>query len=101
MGISSLATKYGFQSFPHYSSGRSGAKVNKIVIHHMAGTNYDIVPSIWQTREASAHYGIGKTEKFVPMWMKTIRHGTRVTGMPISRVLGLKTATPMAHHHGV
>ncbi|OJG10068.1 hypothetical protein RU94_GL000814 [Enterococcus asini] len=26
----------------------------------MAGTNYDIVPSIWQTREASAHYGIGK-----------------------------------------
>ncbi|MDK0488510.1 peptidoglycan recognition protein family protein [Enterococcus faecalis] len=60
MGISSLATKYGFQSFPHYSSGRSGAKVNKIVIHHMAGTNYDIVPSIWQTREASAHYGIGK-----------------------------------------
>ena len=60
MGISSLATKYGFQSFPHYSSGRSGAKVNKIVIHHMAGTNYDIVPSIWLTREASAHYGIGK-----------------------------------------
>ncbi|MGH2232998.1 peptidoglycan recognition protein family protein, partial [Enterococcus faecalis] len=60
MGISSLATKYGFQNFPHYSSGRSGAKVNKIVIHHMAGTNYDIVPSIWQTREASAHYGIGK-----------------------------------------
>ncbi|CUK96479.1 N-acetylmuramoyl-L-alanine amidase [Listeria monocytogenes] len=60
MGISSFATKYGFQSFPHYSSGRSGAKVNKIVIHHMAGTNYDIVPNIWQTREASAHYGIGK-----------------------------------------
>lgn len=60
MGISSLATKYGFQSFPHYSSGRSGVKVNKIVIHHMAGTNYDIVPSIWQTREASAHYGVGK-----------------------------------------
>lgn len=60
MGISSLATKYGFQTFPHYSTGRSGAKVNKIVIHHMAGTNYDIVPSIWQTREASAHYGIGK-----------------------------------------
>ncbi len=60
MGTSSLATKYGFQTFPHYSTGRSGAKVNKIVIHHMAGTNYDIVPSIWQTREASAHYGIGK-----------------------------------------
>lgn len=60
MGISSLATKYGFQSFPHFSEGRSGAKVNKIIIHHMATTNYDIVPGIWQTREASAHYGIGK-----------------------------------------
>lgn len=60
MGISSLASKYGFQDFPHFSNGRSGAKVNKIIIHHMAGTNYDIVPSIWKTREASAHYGIGK-----------------------------------------
>lgn len=60
MGISSLATKYGFQSFSHYTSGRSGAKVDKIVIHHMATTNYDIVPDIWKTREASAHYGIGK-----------------------------------------
>lgn len=60
MGISSLATKYGFQSFSHYSNGRSGAKVDKIVIHHMATTNYDIVPEIWKTREASAHYGIGK-----------------------------------------
>lgn len=60
MGISTLATKYGFQSFPHFTSGRSGAKIDKIVIHHMAGTNYDIVPEIWQTREASAHYGVGK-----------------------------------------
>lgn len=60
MGISSLANKYGFQDFPHFTSGRSGAKINKIVIHHMATTNYDIVPSIWKTREASAHYGIGK-----------------------------------------
>ena len=66
MGISSLATKYGFQSFPHYSSGRSGAKVKKIVIHHMAGTNYDIVPSIWQTREASAEaYGFDVTEPVI------------------------------------
>lgn len=59
MGISSLASKYGFQDFPHFSSGRSGAKVNKIVIHHMATTNYDTVPGVWKTRQASAHYGIG------------------------------------------
>ncbi|HDU1156575.1 TPA: N-acetylmuramoyl-L-alanine amidase, partial [Listeria monocytogenes] len=40
MGTSSLSTKYGFQSFSHYSNGRSGANVDKIVIHHMATTNY-------------------------------------------------------------
>lgn len=60
MGTSSLASKYGFQDFPNFSSGRFGAKVNKIVIHHMATTNYDIVPSIWKIREASAHYGVGQ-----------------------------------------
>lgn len=59
MGISSLASKYGFQDFPHFSSGRSGSKINKIVIHHMATTNYDTVPGVWKTRQASAHYGIG------------------------------------------
>lgn len=59
MGISNLATKYGFESFPNFTRGRSGTKVNKIVIHHVAGTNFDIMPSVWNTRQASAHYGIG------------------------------------------
>lgn len=59
MGTSNLATKYGFESFPSFTKGRSGAKVNKIVIHHVAGTNFDIMPSVWNTRQASAHYGIG------------------------------------------
>ncbi|MFK4967085.1 N-acetylmuramoyl-L-alanine amidase [Lactococcus garvieae] len=59
MGISNLATKHGFESFPNFTRGRSGAKVNKIVIHHVAGTNFDIMPSVWNTRQASAHYGIG------------------------------------------
>ncbi|GFH40222.1 N-acetylmuramoyl-L-alanine amidase [Lactococcus insecticola] len=60
MSISTLASPFGFQSFPHFTAGRSGAKIDKIVIHHMATTNFDSVPSIWQTRQASAHYGIGK-----------------------------------------
>ncbi|CAK1224112.1 N-acetylmuramoyl-L-alanine amidase CwlA (CwlA) [Fructobacillus cardui] len=59
MTVSGLATPYGFQDFPNYTEGRS-ASVNKIVIHHMATTDYDSVPRIWKTREASAHYGIGQ-----------------------------------------
>jgi hypothetical protein len=60
MSNSPLATKYGFQSFPHYTAGRSGATINKIVIHHAATTNFDSMPGVWQTRQASAHYGIGQ-----------------------------------------
>ncbi len=60
MGISQLATKYGFQEFPHFTNGRSGAKIDKIVIHHMATTDFNGVPGVWKTREASAHYGVGK-----------------------------------------
>lgn len=59
MGISNLAKKYGFESITNYTKGRSGAKVNKIVIHHAAGTNFDSMPGCWKTRQASAHYGIG------------------------------------------
>ncbi|MBS9338395.1 N-acetylmuramoyl-L-alanine amidase [Fructobacillus sp. M2-14] len=59
MTVSGLATPFGFQDFPNFTQGRN-ANVNKIVIHHMATTNYDSVPGIWKTREASAHYGIGQ-----------------------------------------
>ncbi|CAK1245520.1 N-acetylmuramoyl-L-alanine amidase CwlA (CwlA) [Fructobacillus tropaeoli] len=59
MTVSGLATPYGFQDFPHYTEGRS-ASINKIVIHHMATTDYDSVPGIWNSRQASAHYGIGQ-----------------------------------------
>lgn len=59
MTVSGLATPFGFQDFPNYTEGRSAA-VNKIVIHHMATTNYDSVPGIWKNREASAYYGVGQ-----------------------------------------
>lgn len=59
MTVSGLATQYGFQSFPNFTQGRQGNSVNKIVIHHMATTDYDSVPGIWNSRPASAHYGIG------------------------------------------
>lgn len=60
MTVSGLATPYGFQSFPNFNQGRQGNSVNKIVIHHMATTDYDSVPGIWNSRQASAHYGIGQ-----------------------------------------
>lgn len=43
----------------HYTKGRQGLKINKIVLHHNAG-NLSIQDcyNVWQTREASAHYQV-------------------------------------------
>lgn len=43
----------------HYTPGRSGRNIDKIVIHHNAG-NLSIAGcyNLWQTREASAHYQV-------------------------------------------
>lgn len=43
----------------HYTPGRSGRNIDKIVVHHNAG-NLSIAGcySVWQTREASAHYQV-------------------------------------------
>lgn len=43
----------------HFSKGRSGKKVNKVVVHYNAGDlSIDGCHSVWQTREASAHYQV-------------------------------------------
>lgn len=47
----------------NYSKGRSGRKIEKIAIHHMAGVlSAKVCGSIFQRkgRKASSHYGIGK-----------------------------------------
>lgn len=100
MGTSSLSTKYGFQSFSHYSNGRSGANVDKIVIHHMATTNYDIVPEIWKTREASAHYGIGKNGEIRAYVDEANTFGMLAIGTPISQVLVLNIVLARGHPIG-
>lgn len=43
----------------HYTPGRAGRNIDKIVIHHNAG-NLSIADcyNVWQTREASAHYQV-------------------------------------------
>lgn len=43
----------------HFSNGREGNKINKIVIHHNAANlSVDQCYAVWQTREASAHYQV-------------------------------------------
>ena len=46
----------------NYSNSRFGAKVNKIVIHHAATTDFDGIGRTFKTpgRNASAHYGVGR-----------------------------------------
>ena len=55
----------------NYSRGRGGAKVNKIVIHHAATTDFDGIGRTFQAagRNASAHYGVGRNnnvDQYVP-----------------------------------
>ncbi|GAA2183361.1 hypothetical protein GCM10009785_26620 [Brooklawnia cerclae] len=43
----------------HYTAGREGKAISKIVLHHNAGTlTVDQCYDVWQTREASAHYQV-------------------------------------------
>lgn len=43
----------------HFTSGRSGARINKVIIHYNAGDlTVEGCYSVWQTREASAHYQV-------------------------------------------
>lgn len=46
----------------HYTPGRSGQKINKVVIHHNAAANQSLhdVVTTWQVRPASAHYQVEK-----------------------------------------
>lgn len=63
MSNSSLATKKYMAHRNNYSTGRSGRKIEKVTIHHMAGVlSAKQCGSIFQngSRGASANYGIGK-----------------------------------------
>lgn len=43
----------------HFTSGRGGNKINKVIIHYNAGDlTVEGCYSVWQTREASAHYQV-------------------------------------------
>ena len=60
MAISRLATPYKFENFGAVRwNNRDGTPITTIVVHHAATTNFNAMPDVWATREASAHYGIG------------------------------------------
>ena len=56
----------------HYSPGRNGRRIDKVVIHHNAGIlSIDQIWQVWQTREASAHYQVesnGRIGQLVNDW---------------------------------
>lgn len=60
---SKLATKesYGWQKSKHFTNGRGGHVIDRIVLHHNASTNPTAVPNVWIERAASAHYQVTPT----------------------------------------
>ena len=47
----------------HFTPGRGGKKIDKVVIHHNAGVlSIDQIWQVWQERQASAHYQITTSE---------------------------------------
>ena len=57
MANSPLVTEENYNVGGHLSYGRQGAKIDRIVLHHNASTT-DVIPGVWQTRPASAHYQV-------------------------------------------
>jgi hypothetical protein len=45
---------------PHFTPGRNGNRVDKIVVHHAATTNFDSIGAHFQRVQVSAHYGVGQ-----------------------------------------
>ncbi|PMC72331.1 N-acetylmuramoyl-L-alanine amidase, partial [Bifidobacterium breve] len=45
----------------HYTPGRDGARINKIILHHNAGNlTGEQIYNVWQDRQASAHYQVDR-----------------------------------------
>lgn len=49
-------------STSNYTVGRQGRKINKIILHHAATTDFDGIGRTFQnpSRQTSAHYGVGR-----------------------------------------
>ena len=53
----------------HYTEGRSGKNIDKVVVHHNAGNlTAEQIYNVWQNREASAHYQVNGTRVSQHVW---------------------------------
>ena len=64
----------------HYTKGREGRRIDKLVIHHNGGSlTMDQIWQVWQTRQASAHYQVdtaGRIGQLVNDWDTAWQAGT-------------------------
>lgn len=61
--MSSYSVRQNPASPNNYDVGRAGNKVNKIVIHHAATTDFDGIGRTFRgARQVSAHYGVGRED---------------------------------------
>ncbi len=58
MGNSSLASDCKLNQCISKTAGRDGYSIDKIIIHHMAMTDWSPLPLMWNDTQTSAHYGI-------------------------------------------
>ena len=64
MAVSGLTnrTDYAWQSSGHFSGTSYRRPIRAVVLHHNGSTGTGVVPNVWRTREASAHYQIENGE---------------------------------------
>lgn len=57
MADSQFVTRENYNVGGHMTPGRQGTKIDRICIHHNAAVQ-DVIPGVWQNRQASAHYQV-------------------------------------------
>lgn len=90
----------------HYTPGRGGKKIDKVVIHHNAGVlSIDQIWQVWQDRAASAHYQIetgGRIGQLVwdgsTAWHAANQHINQTSiGLEFSNSAGANADWPIAN----
>lgn len=90
----------------HYTPGRGGKKIDKVVIHHNAGVlSIDQIWQVWQDRAASAHYQIetgGRIGQLVwdgsTAWHSANQHINQTSiGLEFSNSAGANADWPIAN----
>ena len=90
----------------HFTPGRGGKKIDKVVIHHNAGVlSIDQIWQVWQDRQASAHYQITTTGEIGQLvwdgntaWHAANQHINQTSiGLEFSNSAGANADWPIAN----